>query len=56
MNTKHVAPKEIIFREGEMGDAAYIIRSGSVEILKHAAHGDIQLAVLESGELFGEMA
>ncbi len=56
MNTKHVAPKEIIFREGEMGDAAYIIRSGSVEILKHAAHGDIQLAVLEAGTLFGEMA
>ncbi len=49
-------PKEIIFREETMGDAAYVIHSGQVEILKHAEHGEIQLAVLEAGDVFGEMA
>lgn len=49
-------PKEILFREGEAGDYAYILRSGRVEILKHADHGEVSLAVLESGAVFGEMA
>lgn len=49
-------PKEIIFREGEAGGSAYVIRQGQVEILKHAEHGDIQLAVLEPGDVLGEMA
>lgn len=48
--------KDIIFREGEKGDNAYIIKSGQVEILKHADHGEVQLAVLEEGDVFGEMA
>lgn len=56
MNTKTFNEKEIIFREGDAGDYAYIITSGAVEILKHAEHGEVQLAVLESGAVFGEMA
>lgn len=49
-------PKDIIFRENEAGQSAYIIHQGQVEILKHAEHGEIQLAVLEKGDVFGEMA
>lgn len=56
METKSFNEKEIIFREGDAGDYAYIITSGAVEILKHAEHGEVQLAVLESGAVFGEMA
>ncbi len=56
MHTKEVKPKDIIFREGDDGNEAYIIRSGQVEILKHAEHGDVQLAVLEEGNVLGEMA
>lgn len=52
----HVLPYEIIFREGDYGDYAYILRSGRVEILKHADHGEVPLAVLEGGAVFGEMA
>lgn len=55
-DTRNVATKEIIFREGDAGDSAYIIQSGMIEILKHADHGEIQLAVLEAGAVFGEMA
>ncbi len=46
----------MIFREGDPGDNAYVIKSGRIEILKHAEHGEVQLAVLESGAVFGEMA
>ena len=56
MENKQVDTKQIIFREGEDGDYCYIVKSGKVEILKHAEHGEIQLAVLEEGEMFGEMA
>lgn len=56
MNTRTFETKEIIFREGEQGDNAYIIQAGAVEILKHAEHGDVQLAVLDEGAVFGEMA
>lgn len=56
MSIKTVEPKTIIFREGELGDAAYIIQSGAVEILKHAEHGEIQLAILDAGDVLGEMA
>ena len=48
--------KAIIFHEGDSGDNAYIIRSGTVEILKHGAHGELVLATLEAGEVFGEMS
>lgn len=56
MAERTIAPKEILFREGEPGDYAYIIKSGKVEILKHAEHGEVQLAVLEEGAVFGELA
>ncbi len=51
-----VDPKTILFREGDAGDFAYHILSGRVEILKHAEAGEVQLAVLEPGNVFGEMA
>jgi hypothetical protein len=56
METRHFQPKEIIFREGEEGGEAFILRSGKIEILKHAEHGEVQLAVLEPEDVFGEMA
>lgn len=54
--TLKFAPKDIIFREEDTPNGAYIIESGSVEILKHAEHGEVQLAVLDAGDVFGEMA
>lgn len=56
MAERTVEPKTILFREGDAGDFAYHILSGRVEILKHAEHGEVQLAVLERGAVFGEMA
>lgn len=46
----------IIFREGDEANEAFIIRDGEVEILKHAQHGEVLLATLHAGDVFGELA
>ena len=47
---------EDIIEEGTLGDCAYIIEEGSVEVSKLSPHGEKQvLAVLEKSEIFGEM-
>lgn len=48
---------EVIFKEGEPGDALYILLEGTVEILKKDRAGvDQQLARLSDGTVFGEMS
>jgi len=47
---------EIIFREGDVGDAMYVIQSGKINITKKAASGELVIATLQSGEIFGDMA
>ena len=47
---------EDIIEEGTVGDCAYIIEEGSVEVSKLSPHGRKQiLGVLEKSEIFGEM-
>ncbi len=47
---------DTIFREGDPGDAAYIVETGMVGIFKTVEGEKIQLATMKEGELFGEMA
>ena len=48
---------EIIFRQGEFGDSAYMIESGQIEIYcEDHSYNEYLLAVLGEGEIFGEMA
>lgn len=54
-DARQIKAGEIIFKEGDKSDVAYHIASGKIEILKKANHGDVQLATLEQGVLFGEM-
>jgi CRP-like cAMP-binding protein len=46
----------MIFSEGERGDELYIIQTGSVKIAKIVDNNEVLLAVLGSGDIFGEMA
>jgi CRP-like cAMP-binding protein len=46
----------VIFKEGEMGTEAYLIRSGYVTIWKMEAGRVIELATRGPGEIIGEMA
>lgn len=46
----------VIFREGELGSEMFIIQSGQVMISRSAGGQQRELAVLEKGDFFGEMA
>ena len=45
-----------LFRQGDPGDAAFIVNSGSVGIYREFDSKRSPLATLRKGELFGEMA
>lgn len=47
---------EVIFREGDVGDCAYLIESGSVLIFLNKDGVEYPLKVLGKGEVFGEMS
>ena len=54
--TREFKKGEVIIREGDVGREMFIIKSGSVEVLKKDGGSLIPLAVLERGDFFGEMA
>ena len=51
-----VSAGHVIFREGQKGDTAYYLLTGTVEILKQSLLGIVVVTRLEPGALFGEMA
>jgi CRP-like cAMP-binding protein len=51
------APGELILRRGDPGDSMFIVCKGKVEVRLPASNGGAQqVAVLEKGSFFGEMA
>ncbi|HEX3773982.1 MAG TPA: serine/threonine-protein kinase [Polyangiaceae bacterium] len=53
---KVFAPNEVIIREGEVGDAAYMIVSGNCRAFRAVAGGEETLVTMNAGDVFGEMA
>jgi len=53
---KQVKAGDIIFEEGEVGDVAYLVISGEVEIFRTAGNKERVLATLDRGEIIGEMS
>lgn len=53
-----VSKEQVLFNEGEEGNALYIIRRGKVRIFKPATQGkaEVEIAVLGAKQFFGEMA
>jgi hypothetical protein len=49
-------PGQMIIRQGEIGDCAYFIQSGEVEILQRDDGKDVPLNILGKGDYFGEVA
>ena len=45
-----------IIRQGEIGDAAYVILSGSVDVIVDTTHGPTKVATAGRGALLGELA
>ena len=56
MDTVTFKKGEDVIEEGTLGDCAYIVEQGSVEVSKLTPHGEKQvLGVLGKSEIFGEM-
>ena len=55
MDIKDYAANQTILREGEAGDAFYLLRSGSARVVKES-NGHKVLNVLKAGDSFGELA
>ncbi|MGB2490667.1 MAG: cyclic nucleotide-binding domain-containing protein [Candidatus Puniceispirillaceae bacterium] len=55
-DTLHLLPGDYVFREGEYGQTAYQIETGTIELVKNTGDKHTVLAELEEGALFGEMA
>lgn len=47
---------EILFRQGEVGDAAYVILAGKADILVDSPSGQIKVAQVEHNTVVGEIA
>ena len=45
----------MVFLQGDPAADLYVIRSGTVRIVRSTAEGEIELAVLGDGDFFGEM-
>lgn len=52
----HLTPGEMLFSEGSMGQQAFVIEEGQIEIFKTANGQEVQLAIRQSGDVIGEMA
>ena len=56
MNLRNYKSGEVIFREGEQSDAAYLVVSGKVRIVKGLdTAGTKDIAVVGAGQYVGEM-
>ena len=53
---RNLAAGDVLFREGEVGDFAYQVVKGKIEVCKFNGDEYVTLAMLEKGALFGEMA
>lgn len=54
--SKKLAKDEILFREGDPSDAAFVIKSGKISITKAKGNSEIILAEIGPGSMLGEMA
>ncbi len=47
---------ELMFEEGHVGKAVFVIKSGQVELTRQSPSGARSLGILGPGQMFGEMA
>lgn len=52
---KRYMPGELLFNEGAMGDALFIIESGEVDLTVKKGEDELKLATLPAGAVMGEM-
>lgn len=53
---RSLKPGEILFNDGEAADSLFIIQKGQLRLFKPKGKGFVEITVLRSGEVIGEMA
>jgi len=53
---KALANGEYLFREGDQSEVMYVVQEGKIGITKSSDQGDITIATINAGEVFGEMS
>jgi tRNA A-37 threonylcarbamoyl transferase component Bud32 len=53
---RRIAAGELIVREGERGDRAYIVESGECEVFRAGPSGELSIRRIGPGEVIGELA
>ena len=56
LKRKSFSPKEIIFEQGDEASTAFLIADGEVEIYRKKGQGEVGVASLSRGDIFGEMS
>ena len=54
--TQHADAGAVVVREGDQAREMYVVVAGELEVVKHGRGGDVWVALLGSGDWFGEMA
>ena len=49
-------PGQIVFKQGEPGNEAYVIERGEVEVITEGPQGDISIATAGANQIIGEIA
>ena len=49
-------PDRIMVKQGDPGDAAYVVLAGSADVLVNSQSGEIKVATLEPNSIVGEIA
>ena len=47
---------QVLFKQGDPGDAAYVVLSGSADVLVSSQSGEIKVATIEPNSIVGEIA
>jgi hypothetical protein len=49
-------PGEVLFRQGDVGSQAFLVQVGRLRIVRHEGDHDIELGIVEPGQMVGELA
>src|SRR5436305_377501 len=49
-------PGDVLFKQGDPGDAAYVVLSGTADIIVNAGGADNKVASIETNSIVGEIA
>jgi len=53
---KLYASGELVVRQGDEGNCMFVVQAGKLEVMREEHDGQVRVAMLNTGDIFGEMA